>query len=173
MITQVTNKPGGTYAPMYSFDVSVWLPSWQMRGSIYLNQLDAIRTMYRTEGWRSFYRGWAANSIKVRTPLVIYMTVSGVLDVDEGVLAFLDACFSAQVALRTWTRKNKNKWTRLKPRGAHLWPVPVHTECRARLTHTSPAGWPHFSLGDARDTDRQVSHILFRTHQRPAMVLLW
>lgn len=30
-----------------------------------LPQLDAFATIWRTEGLRGFYRGWAANSLKV------------------------------------------------------------------------------------------------------------
>ena len=37
----------------------------QMKGSVYKNQLDALRTIWATEGYRGFYRGWAANTLKV------------------------------------------------------------------------------------------------------------
>jgi solute carrier family 25 phosphate transporter 23/24/25/41 len=32
---------------------------------MYNGQLDALATIARTEGMRGFYRGWAANTIKV------------------------------------------------------------------------------------------------------------
>ena len=43
-------------------------PTWrgvQMKGRMYSSQLDALATIWRQEGVRGFYRGWAANTIKV------------------------------------------------------------------------------------------------------------
>ena len=36
-----------------------------MKGNAYRNQLDALGTIWREEGHRGFYRGWAANALKV------------------------------------------------------------------------------------------------------------
>jgi solute carrier family 25 phosphate transporter 23/24/25/41 len=37
----------------------------QMKGTTYTSQANAFATIYRTEGLRGFYRGWAANTVKV------------------------------------------------------------------------------------------------------------
>lgn len=37
----------------------------QMKGQVYSSQLDAFQSIWRQEGFRGFYRGWAANTIKV------------------------------------------------------------------------------------------------------------
>ena len=37
----------------------------QMKGVVYANQLDAFAKIYAGEGLRGFYRGWAANTMKV------------------------------------------------------------------------------------------------------------
>eukprot|EP00889_Picochlorum_renovo_P002189 jgi/Picre1/29219/NNA_004611.t1 len=37
----------------------------QMKGNTYRNQLHALSTIWATEGFRGFYRGWAANTLKV------------------------------------------------------------------------------------------------------------
>ena len=36
-----------------------------MKGNMYKHQLDAFKTIWRDEGYRGFYRGWAANTLKV------------------------------------------------------------------------------------------------------------
>lgn len=36
-----------------------------MKGQIYSGQLNAFVTIWRTEGYRGFYRGWSANTLKV------------------------------------------------------------------------------------------------------------
>jgi solute carrier family 25 phosphate transporter 23/24/25/41 len=37
----------------------------QMKGTTYTSQAHAFATIYKTEGLRGFYRGWAANTVKV------------------------------------------------------------------------------------------------------------
>ena len=32
---------------------------------VYRSQVHAVTTIWATEGWRGFYRGWAANALKV------------------------------------------------------------------------------------------------------------
>lgn len=36
-----------------------------MRGTPYKNQLDAFKTIWKTERLPGFYRGWVANTLKV------------------------------------------------------------------------------------------------------------
>lgn len=36
-----------------------------MKGQTYTGQLNAFVTIWRMEGYRGFYRGWSANTLKV------------------------------------------------------------------------------------------------------------
>ena len=36
-----------------------------MKGEMYSGQVDALKTIWSREGYRGFYRGWAANTLKV------------------------------------------------------------------------------------------------------------
>jgi solute carrier family 25 phosphate transporter 23/24/25/41 len=59
----------------------------QMRGHSYSGQVNALTTIWATEGARGFYRGWAANTLKVvpqnAIRLVAYETLKGVLGVQR------------------------------------------------------------------------------------------
>lgn len=50
-------------------------------------QADALATIWRTEGMRGFYRGWAANTIKVvpqnAIRFVCYETIKSLLGVER------------------------------------------------------------------------------------------
>jgi len=58
-----------------------------MRNHAYSGQLNALHTIFRTEGVRGFYRGWSANTIKVvpqnAIRLVAYETLKAVLGVQR------------------------------------------------------------------------------------------
>ena len=55
----------GTVAATVCYPLDTVRRRMQMKGSVYKNQLDALRTIWATEGYRGFYRGWAANTLKV------------------------------------------------------------------------------------------------------------
>ncbi|KAG1674436.1 hypothetical protein FOA52_012964 [Chlamydomonas sp. UWO 241] len=55
----------GTLAASICYPLDTVRRRMQMKGTVYRNQLDAIATIARTEGARGFYRGWAANTLKV------------------------------------------------------------------------------------------------------------
>ena len=56
-----------------------------MKGSAYTSQGDAIAKIWRCEGWRGYYRGWAANTLKVAPQnsirFVAYEALKGLLGV--------------------------------------------------------------------------------------------
>lgn len=55
----------GTIAATACYPLDTIRRRMQMKGQIYRNQLDAFKTIWRTEGLVGFYRGWSANTIKV------------------------------------------------------------------------------------------------------------
>lgn len=55
----------GTFAATVCYPLDTIRRRQQMQGDVYKNQLDAFRTIWRLEGARGFYRGWAANCLKV------------------------------------------------------------------------------------------------------------
>jgi len=55
----------GTFAATVCYPLDTVRRRMQMKGTMYTGQLDALRTIWRTEGYRGFYRGWAANTVKV------------------------------------------------------------------------------------------------------------
>eukprot|EP00877_Chromochloris_zofingiensis_P005196 jgi/Chrzof1/14678/Cz09g11230.t1 len=55
----------GTFAATACYPLDTIRRRMQMKGKMYHNQLDAFATIWRQEGLRGFYRGWAANTIKV------------------------------------------------------------------------------------------------------------
>jgi solute carrier family 25 phosphate transporter 23/24/25/41 len=55
----------GTVAATVCYPLDTIRRRMQMKGRMYAGQADAFRTIWRTEGAAGFYRGWAANTIKV------------------------------------------------------------------------------------------------------------
>jgi len=55
----------GTLAATVCYPLDTIRRRMQMKGQVYRNQADAFVTIFRTEGVTGFYRGWAANTIKV------------------------------------------------------------------------------------------------------------
>eukprot|EP00195_Chlamydomonas_chlamydogama_P017277 CAMPEP_0202901560 /NCGR_PEP_ID=MMETSP1392-20130828/14325_1 /ASSEMBLY_ACC=CAM_ASM_000868 /TAXON_ID=225041 /ORGANISM="Chlamydomonas chlamydogama, Strain SAG 11-48b" /LENGTH=304 /DNA_ID=CAMNT_0049588141 /DNA_START=206 /DNA_END=1120 /DNA_ORIENTATION=- len=55
----------GTLAATVCYPLDTVRRRMQMKGKVYKGQLDALTTIARVEGVRGFYRGWAANTIKV------------------------------------------------------------------------------------------------------------
>jgi solute carrier family 25 phosphate transporter 23/24/25/41 len=77
----------GTLAATACYPLDTIRRRMQMRGHAYAGQLDAFRTIWRVEGARGFYRGWAANTIKVvpqnAIRLVTYETLKGAFGVQR------------------------------------------------------------------------------------------
>jgi solute carrier family 25 phosphate transporter 23/24/25/41 len=75
----------GTVAATVCYPLDTVRRRMQMRGSMYKSQADALATIWRTEGVRGFYRGWAANTLKVvpqnAIRFVSYETLKGLLGV--------------------------------------------------------------------------------------------
>lgn len=55
----------GTLAASVCYPLDTIRRRMQMKGRAYAGQVDAVRTIARTEGYRGFYRGWVANTVKV------------------------------------------------------------------------------------------------------------
>uniref|UniRef100_A0A7S2T7G4 Uncharacterized protein n=1 Tax=Chloropicon roscoffensis TaxID=1461544 RepID=A0A7S2T7G4_9CHLO len=55
----------GCFAATCCFPLDTVRRRMQMKGSTYSGQVDALRKIWRGEGYRGFYRGWAANILKV------------------------------------------------------------------------------------------------------------
>lgn len=55
----------GTIAATVCYPLDTIRRRMQMKGQVYRNQMDAFATIWRSEGLVGFYRGWAANTIKV------------------------------------------------------------------------------------------------------------
>lgn len=75
----------GTVAATVCYPLDTVRRRMQMKGSMYKNQADALATIWKTEGLRGFYRGWAANTLKVvpqnAIRFVSYETLKGLLGV--------------------------------------------------------------------------------------------
>ena len=75
----------GTVAATVCYPLDTVRRRMQMKGSMYKNQADALATIWKTEGVRGFYRGWAANTLKVvpqnAIRFVSYETLKGLLGV--------------------------------------------------------------------------------------------
>lgn len=55
----------GTFAATVCYPLDTIRRRQQMEGQVYKNQIDAFKTIWRTEGIRGFYRGWSSNCLKV------------------------------------------------------------------------------------------------------------
>jgi solute carrier family 25 (mitochondrial phosphate transporter), member 23/24/25/41 len=55
----------GTLAATVCYPLDTVRRRMQMRGHDYLGQADALRKIWASEGAAGFYRGWAANTLKV------------------------------------------------------------------------------------------------------------
>lgn len=55
----------GTIAATVCYPLDTIRRRMQMKGSVYANQWDAVVTISRQEGYKGFYRGWVANTVKV------------------------------------------------------------------------------------------------------------
>lgn len=55
----------GTFAATVCYPLDTIRRRMQMRGVTYVSQIDAFTTIWKKEGMRGFYRGWAANTLKV------------------------------------------------------------------------------------------------------------
>jgi solute carrier family 25 phosphate transporter 23/24/25/41 len=55
----------GTVAASTCYPLDTIRRRMQMKGRMYSSQADAFATIWRQEGMRGFYRGWAANTLKV------------------------------------------------------------------------------------------------------------
>jgi solute carrier family 25 phosphate transporter 23/24/25/41 len=55
----------GSFAASCCYPLDTVRRRMQMKGEMYSGQLDALKTIWRREGYRGFYRGWAANTLKV------------------------------------------------------------------------------------------------------------
>ena len=65
MLNLVLGGLTGCFAATCCYPLDTVRRRMQMKGDFYTSQLDAFRSMWRTEGYRGFYRGWAANILKV------------------------------------------------------------------------------------------------------------
>ncbi|EFN55770.1 hypothetical protein CHLNCDRAFT_23011 [Chlorella variabilis] len=61
----VMGGAAGTIAATVCYPLDTIRRRMQMKGVMYTGQLNAFATIWRTEGLGGFYRGWAANSLKV------------------------------------------------------------------------------------------------------------
>lgn len=75
----------GTVAATACYPLDTVRRRMQMKNSVYKNQLDALATIARTEGARGFYRGWAANTLKVVPQNAIRMASYEIVKVMFGV----------------------------------------------------------------------------------------
>lgn len=55
----------GTFASTVCYPLDTIRRRMQMRGQMYRSQADAFVTIWHSEGVHGFYRGYAANTIKV------------------------------------------------------------------------------------------------------------
>lgn len=65
MANLLVGAASGTLAATACYPLDTIRRRMQMRGHSYSGQLDAFATIWRKEGARGFYRGWAANTLKV------------------------------------------------------------------------------------------------------------
>ena len=77
----------GTFAASACYPLDTVRRRMQMKGKVYDGMLDALRTMWRVEGVRGFYRGWVANVLKVAPMSAIrfvsYEALKGVMGVKK------------------------------------------------------------------------------------------
>ena len=77
----------GTLAATACYPLDTVRRRMQMKGVIYKSQIDAMKTIWSTEGMRGFYRGWAANTLKVvpqnAIRFVSYETLKSLLGVTK------------------------------------------------------------------------------------------
>ena len=77
----------GTVAATVCYPLDTIRRRMQMKGTMYKNQADAFVTIWRKEGVTGFYRGWAANTIKVvpqnAIRFVTYEALKGLLGVKK------------------------------------------------------------------------------------------
>eukprot|EP00879_Flechtneria_rotunda_P018604 GHRR01019522.1.p2 GENE.GHRR01019522.1~~GHRR01019522.1.p2 ORF type:complete len:141 (+),score=46.12 GHRR01019522.1:288-710(+) len=77
----------GTVAATICYPLDTIRRRMQMKGQTYNNQLHAFQSIWVKEGMRGFYRGWAANTIKVvpqnAIRLVSYEALKAVLQVKK------------------------------------------------------------------------------------------
>lgn len=77
----------GTVAATVCFPLDTIRRRMQMKGQMYKGQMDAFATIWRVEGLRGFYRGWAANTLKVvpqnAIRFVTYETIKQLLGVKK------------------------------------------------------------------------------------------
>ena len=77
----------GTVAATVCYPLDTIRRRMQMRGQMYRNQADAFVTIWKKEGVVGFYRGWAANTIKVvpqnAIRFVTYEMLKGLLGVKK------------------------------------------------------------------------------------------
>eukprot|EP00882_Tetradesmus_deserticola_P029720 GHRQ01033316.1.p1 GENE.GHRQ01033316.1~~GHRQ01033316.1.p1 ORF type:complete len:158 (+),score=78.19 GHRQ01033316.1:167-640(+) len=75
----------GTIAASVCYPLDTIRRRMQMRGVTYNSQLHAFQSIWAQEGMRGFYRGWAANTLKVvpqnAIRLVTYEALKGLLGV--------------------------------------------------------------------------------------------
>ena len=55
----------GTVAATACYPLDTIRRRMQMQGVMYTGQIHAFTTIWKTEGMRGFYKGWAANTLKV------------------------------------------------------------------------------------------------------------
>lgn len=61
----VVGGASGTFSATVCYPLDTIRRRMQMKGKTYNGMLDAMTTIARTEGMRGFFRGWAANTLKV------------------------------------------------------------------------------------------------------------
>ncbi|PNH02235.1 putative envelope ADP,ATP carrier protein, chloroplastic [Tetrabaena socialis] len=75
----------GTLAASICYPLDTIRRRMQMKGLIYSSQADAFRTIWAKEGFKGFYRGWVANTVKVvpqnAIRMVSYEAMKGVMGV--------------------------------------------------------------------------------------------
>ena len=65
LINLVLGALTGCFAATCCYPLDTVRRRMQMKGRAYEGQMDALRTIWRMEGYRGFYLGWAANTLKV------------------------------------------------------------------------------------------------------------
>jgi solute carrier family 25 phosphate transporter 23/24/25/41 len=87
MSNLVLGGVSGTFAASACYPLDTVRRRMQMKGKVYDNMFDALRTMWRVEGVQGFYRGWVANMLKVAPMSAIrfvsYEALKGLLGVKK------------------------------------------------------------------------------------------
>lgn len=55
----------GTFAASVCYPLDTVRRRMQMKGTLYTSQMDALVKIWQNEGYRGYYRGWVANTLKV------------------------------------------------------------------------------------------------------------